>query len=95
MKIKPRAGKKERKTIELLENNKDIDLEIVTLADKLSNLRSIYKDYKILGEDLWKKFNVKEKGKHAWYYKSIGENIKQLNDSREYGEYVELLEVFN
>lgn len=82
-------------TIELLKNNEDINFEIVTLADKLSNLRAIYRDYQILGDSLWERFNVKEKEKHKWYYSSIAENIKQLTDTREYIEYKELLELFN
>ncbi len=82
-------------TIELLENNEDINLEIVTLADKLSNLRSIHRDYQILGDRLWERFNVKEKERHQWYYSSIAKNIKQLKDTREYIEYNELLELFN
>lgn len=82
-------------TIELLRNNEDMDFEIVTLADKLSNLRAIYRDYQILGDSLWGRFNVKEKEKHKWYYSSIGQNIKQLKDTREYKEYKELLDVFN
>lgn len=81
-------------TIALLENNEDINFEIVTLADKLSNLRAIYKDYQILGESLWERFNVKEKEKHQWYYSSIAKKIKQLDNTREYAEYTELLEVF-
>lgn len=86
---------RKEKTIELLANNKDLNFEIVTLADKLSNLRSIYRDYHVLGDDLWQRFNVKEKAKHKWYYTSIAENIKQLKATREYKEYQELLELFN
>ncbi len=81
-------------TIESLKNNEDMNFEIVTLADKLSNLRSIYRDYQILGDSLWERFNVKEKEKHKWYYSSIADNIKQLKDTREYIEYKELLKLF-
>lgn len=88
---------KERKerTIELLKENQDIDFEIVTLADKLSNLRAIYRDYQIVGDDLWERFNVNEKSMHKWYYASIVENMKQLKDTKEYQEYNELLKLFN
>ncbi|HHX61347.1 MAG TPA: bifunctional (p)ppGpp synthetase/guanosine-3',5'-bis(diphosphate) 3'-pyrophosphohydrolase [Epulopiscium sp.] len=82
-------------TIESLENNEDMAFEIVTLADKLSNLRSIERDYQTQGDDLWERFNVKEKSKHKWYYSSIIENIKHLKDTREYKEYKDLLELFN
>ncbi len=81
-------------TIELLRNNQDINFEIVLLADKLSNLRSIHKDCQILGDSLWERFNVKDKARHKWYYSSIAKEIKQLRDTREYKEYKELLELF-
>ncbi len=82
-------------TIELLKSNRDIGIEIVTLADKLSNLRAIYRDYQVLGESLWERFNVKEKDKHKWYYSSIAREIKQLRETREYKEYMELLTLFD
>lgn len=85
---------RKEKTIELLKDNEDINFEVVTLADKLSNLRAIYRDYQILGDSLWERFNVKEKEKHKWYYSSIAKNIKHLKDTREYVEYKELLELF-
>lgn len=82
-------------TIELLKNNQDIALEILTLADKLSNLQSVYRDYQELGDDLWDRFNEKDKSKHKWYYSAIADNIKQLQDTREYQEYKELLNLFD
>ena len=61
----------------------------------IKNLRAIYRDYEILGDDLWERFNVKEKTRHKWYYSSIAKEIKQLKDTREYKEYKELLKLFN
>ena len=89
---------KERKqhTINQLEENKDKSLEIVILADKLSNLRSIKRDYEQMGENLWDKFNVKDKSQHSWYYTGILKNIKQLCNTTEYEEFQQLLlVVFN
>lgn len=86
---------RKEKTIDLLKSQDSIDFEIVILADKLSNLRAIYRDYQALGDRLWERFNVKDKESHKWYYSSIGDSIKFLKDSREYKEYMELLEVFN
>ncbi len=42
-------------------------LKKLVLADKLANLRSIYKDYRDLGDELWNRFNAGAK-KQAWYY---------------------------
>ena len=86
---------KERKqhTIETLKNStRDIDVLIVHLADKLSNMRSINRDFNIIGDELWDRFNQKEKSEHGWYYKSILENLVGLEDVEEYKEYKLLTE---
>lgn len=77
-------------TINFLHANKSVDVEIATLADKLSNMRSIYKDYQIMGEELWNKFNAGKDLQH-WYYSSIGKAITQIQDTNEYKEYQELV----
>lgn len=86
---------KERKThtIETLKKStRDIDVLIVHLADKLSNMRSINRDFNIIGDELWTRFNQKEKSEHGWYYKSILENLVGLEDVAEYKEYELLTE---
>ena len=89
---------KQRKqhTIETLRNNKNVELEILTLADKLSNLRSTYKDYRKLGDSVWDKFNMKDIAEQKWYYTAIAKEITQLKHTDEYNEYLELLDlIFN
>lgn len=78
-------------TMEQLRTNDDIELEIGILADKLSNVRSLARDYKLQGEKLWFRFNA-PKEKQEWYYKSIAENLKFVRELEEYKEYVETLE---
>ncbi len=65
---------------------------MIVLADKLSNLRSIHRDYHALGDALWQRFNQKDKAAHAWYYRSIGESLQPLSDTVPYQEYCELLD---
>ena len=65
---------------------------ILVLADKLSNLRSIARDYKVLGEELWNRFHEKRKEKIGWYYCSIGKELGILKEYEEYQEYMALLE---
>lgn len=66
---------------ETLEYLKDAPTEtkIVTLGDKLSNIRAIYRDYLELGDKLWDRFNQKDKSEHAWYYSSIVGLLSDLN----------------
>lgn len=66
------------------------ETKILTLADKLSNLRCTARDYLLLGEKIWERFNVKEKAKHAWYYTSMVELLRELKEFPEYQEYVGL-----
>ncbi len=66
------------------------EIKILTLADKLSNIRSTARDYILVGEKIWERFNVKEKEKHAWYYNSMVELLEELREFPEYQEYVRL-----
>ena len=66
--------------------------QLVLLADKLSNLRSMKEDYSALGESLWERFNEKRKDKHAWYY---GEIIRILEPFDYLEEYKELKTLYS
>ena len=70
----------------------DDRLKMLVLADKLSNLRSIARDYALLKDDLWKRFNA-PKEKQAWYYNGILDALSDLQDYTETSAaYWELLE---
>lgn len=75
-----------------LERLKTADMEekILTLADKLSNIRSLARDYLLVGDELWQRFNMKDKEKQAWYYVSMIDLLKDLNETAVYQEYVHL-----
>ena len=72
----------ERKTLALQElEAADDDLQNLILADKLSNMRAIARDFKAVGDDLWKRFHA-PKEKQSWYY---SESIDAM-DRRQYDE---------
>src|SRR5690625_1704628 len=77
-------------TINFLKTNTSKDVEIATLADKLSNMRSIFKDYEVEKEKLWDKFNAGKESQY-WYYNSIAESLYQVRDTNEYREYKDLI----
>ena len=52
-------------------------VKMLVLADKLSNLRSIAKDYNRIGDELWKRFNA-PKEKQAWYYSNIQDALVNM-----------------
>ncbi|MGO1651781.1 HD domain-containing protein [Senegalia sp. (in: firmicutes)] len=87
---------KERKghTINYLKNKKDEDILIVALADKLANIKSLYRDYckEDMGENFWNRFNMKDKGEHRCYYSSLIECFKSLDKYEEYNEYIKYVE---
>ena len=58
-------------------------------------LGQAYHDYTIIGDELWKRFNVKDKSKQEWYYSGIAERLDKVKDTNAFKEYIELLfEVF-
>ena len=65
-----------------------LENKMLTLADKLSNLRSTARDYMMVGEDILQRFNEKDKSKHKWYYGSIMRELEELLEYPAYQEYV-------
>ncbi|KAA8501421.1 bifunctional (p)ppGpp synthetase/guanosine-3',5'-bis(diphosphate) 3'-pyrophosphohydrolase [Mediterraneibacter catenae] len=65
-----------------------IEVQMIGLADKLSNMRDIDRDYPVLGDELWGRFRMQSKSALAWYYKGIRdaleENFKGVDAYEEY-----------
>lgn len=69
------------------------DVQKIALADKLSNMRDIDRDYPIYGERLWDRFRMKDKNKIGWYYKGVRNALKDVFDGvPAYEEYCRLIE---
>jgi Guanosine polyphosphate pyrophosphohydrolases/synthetases len=79
---------------ETLERLKDAPIEekMITLGDKLSNIKAIYRDQAELGDALWSRFNCKDKSEHEWYYRSIAERTKELDGTLAWQEYIAYLD---
>ncbi|HEY4579004.1 MAG TPA: HD domain-containing protein, partial [Savagea sp.] len=78
-------------TLELLRQNESEAVEITTLADKLSNMRAIARDYAELKDGLWSKFNA-GKEQQQWYYSSLGSAFKFVTHTPAYQEYQSLVQ---
>lgn len=63
------------------------DAKMIAFGDKLSNLRSTSADYLAMGDEIWQKFNEKRKEMHGWYYGSLREAFKELEEFPYYHEY--------
>lgn len=83
--------KRKQATIDYLREKATEEEKIIALGDKLSNIRAIYKDYITIGDELWLRFNQKDKYKHAWYYKWLGEVLKSLSNYPAYREFCDLV----
>ncbi|MBR4437521.1 MAG: bifunctional (p)ppGpp synthetase/guanosine-3',5'-bis(diphosphate) 3'-pyrophosphohydrolase [Bacteroidales bacterium] len=71
------------------------DAKIVALGDKLSNMRAIWRDYKVKGDELWKIFHVTEKKEHEWHYRGLADSLRELQDTFAFKEFQSLInEVF-
>ena len=69
------------------------DAKIICLGDKLANIREMARDYRVLGDALWDRFNQKDKDEHAWYYRSICDVLgAEFGDNMMIREYRMLLE---
>ena len=66
---------------------------MVGLADKLSNMRDIDRDYPVYGEELWNRFRMKDKKIIGWYYKGIRDALKDAFCGTDaYEEYCRLIQ---
>lgn len=69
------------------------EVQMIGLADKLSNMRDIDRDYPVCGEELWNRFRMKDKKMIGWYYKGILTSLKDsLGGIPAFGEYCDLVE---
>ena len=63
---------------------------MLVLADSLSNLRSMAADYKVEGNDLWKRFRA-PKDEQNWYYHGMRRGMADLESLPEtQGAYLEM-----
>ncbi len=69
--------------------------QMLVLADMLSNIRDMERDYKRVGEQLWQCFN-RPRTQQAWYYHAAIPALQALADypdtKEAYGNFVQLVE---
>ncbi len=75
-----------------LESSDDIAVKMLWLGDKLSNMRSFYRMWKINGHEIWKMFNQKDPAQQAWYYRTIDILLKELEEFEAWQEYHSLVD---
>ena len=74
----------------------DVDVKIVWLSDKLSNMRALARGYDNVGAAVFEKFNEKDPKEQNWYHQTVLETLTELKDTAAYKEYEILIhKVFN
>ena len=84
---------RKEESLKVLQNTADIAVLMVWLGDKLANMRSIYREWKQLGDDVWQKFNQKDPEQHRWYYITIADLTEKLKDYPVWQEYKTLTQL--
>ena len=84
---------RKEESLEGLKNTDDMAVLMVWLGDKLANMRSIYRSFKVEGHAMWQRFNQKDVSQQAWYYRSIAKLTERLSDTSAWLEYKTLTEL--
>lgn len=67
------------------------EAKMVALGDKLANIRAIKRDFSVLGDKLWERFNVKDPTMHGWYYSVLADALSEFSDYPAWKEYKQLV----
>ena len=84
--------RRKQHTIDWLKTSATKEEKMLTLADKLSNMRAISRDYRQAGDSLWARFNQKDKREHAKYYRGIRDALSELSEYEAFGEFSTLVD---
>ena len=83
---------RKEESIEKLKSTSDAAVMMLWLGDKLSNIRAIYRDYKLEGESVWQKFHQSDVKVQEWYYRSVLKYTARLSDTPAWVEYKTIVE---
>ena len=84
---------RKEESLAVLKNTDDVAVFMVWLGDKLANMRSIYRDWKVEGDAMWQRFNQNNVSEQAWYYRSIVRLTERLSHTSAWLEYKTLTEL--
>lgn len=90
---KPEWRKRKEDYLEHLEANQNSSIFLVSLADKVHNLRSILADHRRIGEDLWGRFTGNRAGT-LWYYGALLEIYEHKAPERCAGLIAEMRRIY-
>ena len=74
-------------------NEAGTEIRMIALGDKLSNVRAMSRDYRVIGEKLWQRFNEKNPLIQGMYYGELANAFAEddmIRGTEAYKEYFEL-----
>lgn len=83
---------RKEESLETLRTTDDMDILMLWMGDKLSNIRTIYRDFLIQGDAVWQNFHQSDVGAQAWYYRSILKYTERISHTLAWREYKTLVE---
>ena len=83
---------RKEETLAVLRDTDDISVLMLWMGDKLSNIRTVYRDHLVEGDAIWKRFHQSDVKEQAWYYRSILKYTERLSDTLAWREYKMLVE---
>lgn len=63
-----------------------LEEKLIVCADKLSNIRSMIRNHKVVGNELWERFNAPY-SRQKWYYESLVKSLRELKNYKMYDEF--------
>ncbi len=70
----------------------DPAVRMIWMGDKLSNMRSFYRVWKVSGDEVWAHLSQKDPARQAWYYRRIEELLSDLKEHDAWQEFHRLVE---
>ena len=83
---------RKEESLQRLRSADDVSIPMLWLGDKLSNVRAIYRDFRIEGNAVWERFHQSDSKAQAWYYRSILKYTARLSHTPAWIEYKALVE---
>ena len=81
--------RRKESSLAVLKNSHDTGVEMLWLADKLANLRSLAQSYSEIGEAIWQKLHQSDPAMQRWYYRSVAEAVElTLNKTGAFKEFI-------
>ena len=68
-----------------------LEVKMIAMGDKLSNMRAIARDYALQGDGLWNLFHVSDRASHEWHYRGLAASLRSLAGTPAYDEFERLV----